>query len=207
MSYYNWDHTSPENRHYHDTEWGVPVHDDIRQFEYLSLEVMQCGLSWDLMIRKRPIFRHCFAGFDYDKIATFTDKDITRILTTPGMIKSPRKIAAIIHNAQAFQTIRSEWGSFCAYLWGYTGGKSILYHHHADGYIPVTNALAIQIANDLKKRGFKFLGPIVMYSHLQACGIINDHDKNCPRFKYLTAHYPMVHRRRFLEQGVQYFGT
>ena len=108
MSYCNWDHTSEENRRYHDTEWGVPVHDDKVQFEYLMMEVMQCGLSWDLMIRKRPIFRQCFAGFDYDKIATFTKEDVARILAYPGMIKSPRKITAVIQNALVFQQIRLE---------------------------------------------------------------------------------------------------
>ena len=132
---------------------------------------------------------------------------MARILAYPGMIKSPRKIEAVIHNALAFQKVRTEKGSFSAYLWGYTGGKSLIYHRHSDGYIPVTNGLAIQIARDLKKRGFKFLGPVVMYSHLQACGIINDHDKNCPRFKDITTHYPMKRCRRFLEQGVQYFGN
>ena len=130
MSYCNWDTTSRENICYHDTEWGVPVHDDQKQFEFLMMEVMQCGLSWDLMIRKRDIFQKCFDNFDYDKIARYTQSDIDRIMNTPGMIKSPRKIRAIIHNAQCLQKIRAEFGSFCAYLWAYSGGKTILYEKH-----------------------------------------------------------------------------
>ena len=205
MSYCNWGHTSPLNLKYHDCEWGVPVHDDYRQFEFLMLEVMQCGLNWNMMINKREIFRRCFDNFDYDKIAAYTAQDIDRIMNTEGMIKSPRKIAAIINNAKCFQKIISEYGSFCNYIWGYSQGKTILYDRHSSGYIPASNGLSDIISRDLKKRGFKFLGTIVVYSHLQACGIINDHDKNCPRYAYINSHFPAIRQKPCQEKTVQKF--
>lgn len=205
MSYCNWGHTSEINQKYHDTEWGIPVHEDKVQFEYLLLEVMQCGLNWDLVINKRAVFSHCFDGFDYDKIAKYTHQDIERILQTPQMIKSPRKIAAIINNARHFTEIRREYGTFDAYLWAFSDGKTILYDHHEKGFIPVSNGLSDQISKDLKKRGFKYLGTVVIYAHLQACGIINDHDENCPRYKYILQHFPTVRKRRYLEKNVQQF--
>ena len=205
MSYCNWDKTSAVNQGYHNKEWGVPIHDDKRQFEYLSLEVMQCGLNWNIIINKREIFRKCFDGFDFDKVALYDPQDVARIMATDGMIKSVRKIEAIISNAKCFQKIREEFGSFDAYIWEYSGGKTILYDKHKKGYIPISNGLSIQISQDLKKRGFKFLGPVVMYSHLQACGIINDHDENCERYKYINAHYPTIKKRRDNEMGVQKF--
>ena len=130
MSYCNWDKTSALNIKYHDQEWGVPVVDDIKQFEYLMMEVMQCGLNWNMMINRREIFRKCFDGFDYDKIAQYDEADIERIMQTKGMIKSKRKIDAIICNARCFQKIRAEFGSFCDYLWRYSEGKTILYDKH-----------------------------------------------------------------------------
>ena len=206
MSYCNWENTSEKNIRYHDEEWGIPVYDDKKQFEYLMMEVMQCGLNWNMMINKRDIFRKCFDNFDYDKIALYTAKDIDRIMNTEWMIKSPRKIKAIIHNAKCFQQIRAEFGSFCNYLWRYSDGKTIMYDKHNDGYIPVSNGLSDKISKDLKKRGFKFLGTITVYSHLQACGIINDHDKNCPRYQYIVNHFPTITKRRDAEKSVTYFG-
>lgn len=179
-------------RPYHDTEWGVPVHDDRQMFEHLSLECLQCGLSWNLMLKKREIFRECFANFDYDRIAAFRQADIERILATDGMIKSPRKVAAIINNAQRYRQIRREFGSFCEYLWAFSGGKTILYEGHGAGEIPVSNALSARVSADLKKRGFKYVGPVTMYSHLQACGIINDHDATCPQYAAINAQNPTV---------------
>lgn len=205
MSYCHWGHTSAVNQNYHNTKWGIPVHDDQTQFEYITLEVMQCGLNWDLVIHKRDIFHHCFSGFDYDKVATFNQDKVQHILQVPGMIKSPRKIWAVIENAKCFQKIRAEYGSFDAYLWGYSGGKTILYDKHNQGFIPTSNGLSAKISKDLKKRGFKFLGPVVIYSHLQACGIINDHDENCPRYHFIVNTYPCVSKRRFLEKEVHHF--
>ena len=206
MSYCNWDKTSELNKKYHDEEWGIPVHDDRIQFEYLMMEVMQCGLSWDLMINKREIFRKCFDNFEYDLISKYTEKDIERIMNTSGMIKSKKKIEAIINNAKNFIEIRKEFGSFCKYLWAYSDNKTILYDKHELGYIPVSNGLSDKISKDLKKRGFKFLGTITTYSHLQAAGIINDHDKNCPRYKYINSTYPTIKKRRYLEKNVSFFG-
>ena len=126
MSSCDWGFTFEAMRVYHDTEWGVPVHDDRRMFEHLMMEAMQCGLSWSLMIKKREIFRQCFDGFDYDRIAEYTEKDVERIMNTEGMIRSPRKIEAVINNARCFRQIRKEYGSFCDWLWSYTGNKTIL---------------------------------------------------------------------------------
>lgn len=206
MSYCNWENTSEKNRRYHDEEWGIPVFDDRTQFEYLMMEVMQCGLNWDLMINKRDIFRKCFDNFDYNKIAKYDEKDIERILNTEGMIRSRRKIEAVINNSKCFLEIRKEFKSFCSYLWKYSDNKTILYDKHSEGYIPVSNGLSDKIYKDLKKRGFKFLGSITIYSHLQAAGIINDHDKDCPRYEYINSKYPTVKKRRFLEKGVIFFG-
>ena len=206
MGYCNWETTSEENIRYHDEEWGVPLHDDRGHFEFLMLEVMQCGLSWDLMIKKREIFRSCFDNFEYDQIAAYDEADVERIMNTEGMIRSRRKIEAIIGNARCFQKIREEYGSFDDYLWGYSDHKSIIYNKHSDGYIPVSNGLSDEISKDLKKRGFKYLGSITMYSHLQACGIINDHDRNCPCYKRIASNYPMVEKRRYKEKQVIYFG-
>ncbi len=205
MSYCNWDLTSELNRKYHDEEWGIPVHDDRKQFEYLMMEVMQCGLNWDMMINKREIFRKCFDNFEYDLVAEYNEKDVQRILNTDGMIKSRRKIEAIINNSKCFQKIREEFGSFCKYLWAYSDNKTILYDKHELGYIPTSNGLSDKISKDLKKRGFKFIGTITVYSHLQAAGIINDHDINCPRYRYINSKFPTVKKRRFKEKNILHF--
>ena len=126
MSYCDWDTTDELCLRYHDEEWGVPLHDDRGQFEFLSLEVMQCGLNWTMMLHKREVFRACFAGFDYDAVAAFGPDDVERILETPGMIRSRRKVEAIVGNARCFQHVRAEFGSFDAYLWGFSDGKTIL---------------------------------------------------------------------------------
>ena len=206
MAYCNWGKTSEINQKYHDEEWGVPLYDDQKQFEFLMLEVMQCGLSWNIVINKREIFRRCFDGFDYDKIAAYTEQDVTRIMNTEGMIKSSRKIAAIIHNAVCFQKIRAEFGSFCNYLWQYSNGKTILYDKHGDGYIPASNELSDIISKDLKKRGFKYLGTVTVYAHLQAAGIINDHGCDCPRYHYICTHFPTIKKRRKLEKNIHFWG-
>ena len=170
---------------YHDKEWGVPVHDDRKQFEYLMLEVMQCGLSWDMVLKKREIFRTCFDGFDFDKIAEYSESDIERIMDTPGMIRSRRKIEAVIGNARCVRQIRKEFSSFSDYLWSWTNGKMLLYRGHELGNIPASNELSDQISKDLKKRGLKYIGSVTVYAHLQACGIINDHIRECDRYQWL----------------------
>lgn len=173
------------NQQYHDNEWGIPLHDDIKHFEYISLEVMQCGLSWALMLKKRDIFKKCFADFDFSKVAAYTSEDVERILREEGMIKSRRKIEAIKVNAQAFLKIIEEYGSFDRYIWSFTGEKTYVYRKHHKGQWESSNALSDEISKDLKKRGFKYLGSITVFSHLQACGIINDHSPDCFMYEKL----------------------
>ena len=192
MGYCGWNSASEIDRHYHDTEWGIPVHDDRKQIEYLMMEVMQCGLSWELMLRKREIFRQCFDNFDFDKVAAYDERDVERIINTDGMIRSPRKIRAIINNARCFQKIRNLYGSFSNYLWAYADGKTIIYSSHGGGRIPVSNGLSARISKDLKSKGFKYLGAITVYSHLQACGIINDHDTDCPCYQKINGSFPTI---------------
>ena len=196
MSCCDWADLNDDNRCYHDEEWGVPVHDDRLMFEHLTLECLQCGLSWDLMLKKREIFRQCFDGFDFDMIAAYDDGDLERILATEGMIRSPRKVRAIINNARCFQAIRREFGSFCSYLWAFSEGKTIIYQGHGSGRLPVSNGLSARISRDLKRRGFKYVGPINIYSHLQACGVINDHSQDCPFFSRINEMAPTVVKRR-----------
>lgn len=186
-----WSEGNDRLRAYHDTEWGVPVHDDRIMYEHLFLEAMQCGLNWNMMLAKREIFRSCFVDFDVEKIACFGETDVQRIMETPGMIRSCPKILAEINNAQRFLEVASESGSFCEYLWRFTRGKTLVYASHA-GQAVAQNTLSQQIAKDMKKRGFKYLGPVTLYSHLQACGIINDHDRACFRFAELTAQHPTL---------------
>ncbi len=193
MSYCAWSRGNTLLENYHDTEWGVPVKDDRVQFEYLMLEAMQCGLSWMLMLKKREIFRACFDGFDAKKVADYTETDVERILGTEGMIRFAPKIRAVIGNARHFLEIAEEFGSFWNYLCSFAGEKTILYDGHADGYIPASNGLSDRIAADLKKRGFKYLGSITVYSHLQSCGIINDHGRNCPCYARINSSFPTVH--------------
>lgn len=199
----DWAMTSEANRLYHDREWGVPVRDDDqRMFEHLTLECLQCGLSWALMLQKREIFRQCFDQFAFDRIAAYDEADVQRILHTDGMLRSERKIRAVIQNARCYQQIRREFGSFCRYLWAYTGQKTILYDGHAQGAVPVSNGLSLEISKDLKKRGFQFVGPITIYSHLQACGIINDHAADCPCRRKINDAYPTIRKKPDREVGV-----
>ncbi len=202
MGHCAWAFANEADRFYHDQEWGVPVRKDDRQmFEHLTLECLQCGLSWGLMMKKREIFRRCFENFEYDRIADYGEADVQRILHTEGMLKSESKVRAVINNARCYREIREEFGSFCDYLWAYTDGKTVLYDGHADGAIPVSNGLSDRISKDLKKRGFKFIGPITIYSHLQACGIINDHAGDCPCYQRINDRYPTVKMKPDQEVG------
>lgn len=187
--------TTPLYQDYHDHEWGRPVHDDKKQFEHLMLEVMQCGLSWITVLNKREDLRIAFDGFDYKKIALYTDADVERIMNAPNVIRSERKIRAIIHNAQCFIEVQREFGSFCNYIWAFTGGKTLVYEGHPEGNIPAKNELSERISNDLKQRGFKFLGPVTIYSYLQASGLINDHGRDCPCFDDINESTNIVYKR------------
>lgn len=200
MSGCEWGFTFEAMRQYHDEEWGVPVHDDRVMFEHLMMEAMQCGLSWSLMIKKRGIFHECFDGFDYEKIALYTEEDVERIMNTEGMIRSRRKIEAVINNARCFIKIRDEHGSFCKWLWAHTDGRIVLYTGHEKGQIPVSNGLSDAIAKELKAYGFKYLGTVTVYSHLQACGVINDHAADCPCYKRINEANPTVRKKRYLER-------
>ena len=170
---------------YQDEEWGKPLHDDRKHFEYLLMEVMQCGLNWNMMLKKRDIFKKCFDNYDYNKIANYDDFKIESIMNTDGMIKSKKKILAIVNNARAFLKIIDEFGSFDNYIWSFSNYRIMVYHKHQQGYEEVKNSLSDRLSCDLKKRGFKYLGSITIFSHLQACGIINDHDCNCFRYQEL----------------------
>lgn len=203
MAYCNWCNENNLLQKYHQTEWGIPVHKDRKQFEYLLLEVMQCGLNFNMMLQKRKIFKLCFSNFDYRKIADFNEQDIQRILNTDGMIRSRRKIEAIINNAVCFLEIRKEYGTFSRYLWLFTDNKTILYNHHAQGWIPASNGLSDRISADLKSRGFKYLGSITVYSHLQASGIINDHGEECSRYAQINRTYPTICLPRDHEKGIR----
>ena len=206
MSYCDWDNTSEINVRYHDTEWGVPLHDDKGQFEFLMLEVMQCGLNWNMMMQKRDIFRKCFADFDFGKVASYNEDDIQRILSTEGMLRSRGKVEAVISNAKCFLDVRAEFGTFSDYIWGFSNGKTILYKGHADGWIPSSNGLSLLISQDLKKRGFKYVGAITIYSHLQACGIINDHSRHCPRYAEINRNNPTTVKAPDKEVNTVFYG-
>lgn len=176
---------------YHDREWGAPVHDDRLLFEHLSLEVLQCGLSWLLMLKKREIFHRCLADFRPESLAAFTEKDVEAALATPGMIRSRRKIEAVVNNACAFLALQREQGSFSAWIWGFTNGAMRIYSKHEHG-IPPRNELSDAVSAELRARGFRFLGSVTVYAFLQACGLVNDHERSCPRFREVSALAPRV---------------
>lgn len=194
MSYCDYFSASERDRVYHDSEWGIPLHDDNRLFEALMLECLQCGLSWGIILKKRDVIRECFSGFDVKKVAAYTRADEERIISTEGMIKNPGKIRAVIGNAGCFEEISRDSGGFDKYLFSFTGGRTIVYEGHDEGKIPVSNALSKQIAADLKKKGFKYLGPVTVYSFLQAVGVINDHDRSCPRGQMINRCFPVERR-------------
>lgn len=167
---------------YHDTEWGVPVRDDQTLFEFLILETFQAGLSWITVLRKREHFRHVFDGFDFHKVAAYNRKKIEELLADPGIIRNRLKVEAAVTNAQAFLKIREEFGSFSAYIWGFTEGRPIKNEVEHYKKAPATSPLSDRISKDLKKRGFKFVGSTVVYAHMQATGMVNDHEVHCFRY-------------------------
>lgn len=169
---------------YHDEEWGVPVRDDQKMFEFLILETFQAGLSWLTILRKRENFRNAFAGFDFEKVSKFDEEKVSILMQDAGIIRNQMKIRAAISNAQAYIEVRKEFGSFCTYLWSFTKGKTVINKWKNIAEIPASTPLSDKISKDLKKRGFKFVGSTVVYAHLQATGIVNDHLVDC--FKYNT---------------------
>lgn len=168
---------------YHDTEWGVPVHDDQKIFEFLTLESAQAGLSWETILKKREGYRKNFKNFDPKKVAKLTEKDVEKMLLDPSIIRNRLKIEATINNAKRFLEIREEFGTFDAYMWSFVGGKPIQNNIKTIKDYPATTKESEVFAKDLKKRGFKFLGPTTVYAHMQASGMVNDHSVDCFRRK------------------------
>ncbi|PVW14153.1 DNA-3-methyladenine glycosylase I [Marixanthomonas spongiae] len=166
---------------YHDTEWGVPVRDDKTLFEFLLLETFQAGLSWITILRKRENFRKAFDGFDYKKIAQYDQKKIDSLLQNAGIIRNKLKVNSAVTNAQAFMKVQEEFGSFSNYIWGFVDGKPIQNNLKTLENAPANTPLSDKISKGLKKRGFKFVGSTVVYAHMQATGMVNDHVTSCFR--------------------------
>ena len=171
---------------YHDEEWGAPNHDDLRHFEFLVLEAAQAGLSWSTILNKREGYRAAYRGFDPARVARFTARDVKRLLADAGIVRNRAKIASSITNAKRFLEVQREFGSFDAYLWKWTGGKPVVNRWQAQTEIPPRTELSDGISADLKKRGFSFVGSTIIYSHLQAVGVVNDHLVSCHRWKKLA---------------------
>jgi DNA-3-methyladenine glycosylase I len=182
-----WSGSDPLYVRYHDLEWGTPVHDDRKLFEYLILEGMQAGLSWLTILRKRENFRRAFSGFDAEKMARFGKRQVARLMADEGIIRNELKILAAVGNAKAFLRVREELGSFDAYLWGFVDGAPKVNRRRAMQDIPARTRESDALSEDLKKRGFKFVGSTICYAHMQATGMVNDHVTSCFRYRELTA--------------------
>ncbi len=169
--------------HYHDKEWGVPVHDDRRLFEFLILEGAQAGLNWDTILRKRENYRAAFDNFDAEKIAEYDEAKCAELLQNEGIIRNRLKIASTVRNARAFLEIQKEFGSFDKYVWNFVGGKPVKNRRKNLSEIPAKTEISDALGKDLKKRGFNFVGSTIMYAFMQACGLVNDHLTNCFRYK------------------------
>ncbi len=170
---------------YHDEEWGVPLHDDRRLFEFLVLEGAQAGLSWLTILRRREGYRRAFADFDPARVAAFSEGDFERLLGDTGIIRNRAKIRSAIRNAQAFLRIQKEYGSFDTWIWDFVDHKPIVNKFDSDEEIPASTALSEKISRELKARGFSFVGPTIVYAHMQATGMVNDHLRSCFRWEQL----------------------
>ncbi|MEQ9414213.1 MAG: DNA-3-methyladenine glycosylase I [Cyclobacteriaceae bacterium] len=168
---------------YHDTEWGVPVHDDTIHFEFLILEGAQAGLSWATILKKREGYKKLFADFDPKKVARFTDAKLEKILLDPSIVRNRLKVFAAANNAKRFLEVQKEFGSFDKYIWQFVGGKPIVNQRKTMKEVPATTKESDALSKDLIKRGFKFVGSTVIYAHMQACGLVNDHLTDCFRYK------------------------
>ena len=168
---------------YHDAEWGIPVHDDRVHFEFLILEGAQAGLSWSMILNKREGYRKNFAAFDPEKVARFTQNRIERILLDPAIVRNRLKVQAAVNNAKQFLKIQKEFGSFDRYIWNFVKGKPIVNRRKTLKQIPATTRESDALSKDLIQRGFKFVGSTVIYAHMQACGLVNDHLLECWRYK------------------------
>ena len=181
-----WAGSDPLYLNYHDEEWGVPVHDDRRLFEFLILEGAQAGLSWITILKKRENYRRAFDSFDPVKMARYRPARIAKLLQDPGIVRNRLKIAAAVGNAKAFLKVQEEFGSFDAYIWRFTGGGTQRNAWRTLRDIPAQTAEAVAMSKDLKQRGFRFVGPTICYAFMQACGLVNDHVMSCFRYKELT---------------------
>jgi DNA-3-methyladenine glycosylase I len=177
-----WGSSNPLMIEYHDTEWGVPLHDEHMLFEFLVLEGMQAGLSWSTILNKRQNFRAAFHDFDPQRVARYTARDVKRLLNDPGIIRNRLKIGATINNARRFLEVQQEFGSFDAYIWGFVDGRPIKNGFKSLKEIPAKTPLSDAISKDLIKRGFKFVGSTIVYAHMQATGMVNDHTVDCFRY-------------------------
>ena len=178
-----WGEANEWNTPYHDSEWGSPAHDDIRHFEFLVLEAAQAGLSWVTILKKREAYRKAYRGFDPARVARFTARDIERLLGDPGIVRNRLKITSSINNAKRYLAVQREFGSFDEYLWKWTGGKPVVNSWTTQGQVPARTELSDAISKDLRARGFTFVGSTIIYSHLQAVGVVNDHIVSCFRWK------------------------
>lgn len=185
----NWALTTDAMRHYHDTEWGVPVHDEQKLFEFLILDTFQAGLSWSTILNKRQHFREAFDAFDWEKVAVYNKDKELELLQNKGIIRNKLKVKAAITNAKAFIKIREEYGSFDTYLWAFVNHKPIVHHFKTMGDVPAISPQAEALSKDLKKRGFKFVGSTIIYAFMQAAGLVNDHIVSCKRHKEVMAFY------------------
>ena len=170
-------------REYHDREWGVPTHEDRTHFEFLILEAAQAGLSWSIVLNKRDGYRHAFSGFDPEKVARYSESRIDRLTADPGIIRNRMKIAAAVKNARAFLAVREEYGSFDAYCWRFVDGRPRQNRWTTLRQLPATTRESDAFSKDLKRRGFSFVGSTVMYAHMQAVGMVNDHLIDCFRYR------------------------
>ena len=168
---------------YHDEEWGMPVRDDRTQFEFQILEGAQAGLSWSTILNKRDGYRKAFADFDPEKVARFTKKRVEKLLQDPSIVRNRLKVESTITNAKAFLAVQEEFGSFCDYIWGFVDGSPIQNRFRKDSDVPATSPESDALSKDLKKRGFKFVGSTIIYAHMQATGLVNDHVTGCFRYK------------------------
>ncbi|MDR1396246.1 MAG: DNA-3-methyladenine glycosylase I [Desulfarculales bacterium] len=181
-----WAEKTDLERNYHDKEWGVPCRNDAKQFEFIVLEAAQAGLSWHTILQKRAGYQAAFAGFDPDKVAAFGDREEEELMQNPGIVRNRLKIKAAIGNARVFLRVGEKYGSFSDYLWAFVDNKPLVNAWRRLEEIPAQNPLSQKICKDLKQKGFKFLGPIVVYSHLQAMGLINDHLVSCFRYQEIN---------------------
>ena len=181
-----WARGSELEQAYHDQEWGVPLHDDRRLFEFLILEGAQAGLSWATILRKRENYRLAFAGFDPTRVARFTDARQQKLMQDSGIVRNRLKIAAAVQNARAFLQAQKEFGSFDNFIWGFIGGKPIVNRRRRHRDIPAVTTEAEAMSRELKRRGFKFVGPTICYAFMQAVGMVNDHTLDCFRHKPLS---------------------